>query len=151
MYIYGMDKKYVVYTISYQGVVKYVGKTCNIKDRWYRHLHCRGNRASAIPVGINLSLIDFNIIKEFFNEEEALEFEDELIQKFNTIDNGWNKLRSGLIWVKDMDGIHKLYRKEHSEKNKVYMAIYNEKHKAEKLAYMKEYYKRKKAEKKFPA
>lgn len=132
-YIYSMDKKYVVYTISYQGVVKYVGKTCDFDRRKRNHLTYRGNRRhSSIPIEVNLVDVEILPIKKFNNEEEALKYEDELIIKYDTINSGWNKYRSGLIKASDKNEYTRLqmitYRKEHHEEFRKVQNINQRKH-----------------------
>lgn len=140
-----MSKKYVVYTINLQGEVMYVGKTCQFKKRKCRHLNSRGTHRSAIPLDIDLQYIDFEVISEFDNLEEALKFEDELILQYSTIENGWNKQRSGLIKVsrekeyeKDRKVKRKLYRETHKEQSRAYSKKYYQEHREQRNAYQRE-------------
>lgn len=56
-------------------------------------------------------------VAEFDNEVDALKYEDELILKYNTITNGYNKCRSGLIFLENSEEYQrkyqKVYRKEY--------------------------------------
>lgn len=176
-----MDKKYVVYTISYQGVVKYVGQTCDFEKRKKEHLSQKDK--SAIPLDVDLDNIMFEIIDGFDQQEEVLKCEDQLILQYNTIENGWNKARSGLIskdkgynveraikWNNEHQKEHYVHQrkyyqghtekcksaslkwnKEHKEKMRESNRKWKKQHKEEYNAYQRAYYARKKAEKKFPA
>ena len=98
-----MNKRYVVYILTYEDKVIYVGKTSNMGFRKSLHKTQQENpKYSNIPVDADLSKILFNVVAEFDNEEEALKCKDQLILQYNTIDNGWNTRRSGLIWTSDI-------------------------------------------------
>ena len=123
------------------------------------HKNQRGTHKSAIPVDADLSKIEFNVVAEFNNEEEAIKYEDQLILQYNTLDGGRNKQRSGLIESSDIKAymqdyneayyqVHKEekaaymrdYRAAHSDELRAYDREYNAAHKKEKAAYNREYY-----------
>ena len=114
------NKKYIVYTISLDGVVMYVGKTVNFMDRKWNHLHGmndkRYRRKSAIPEGTSPDLIDFSILETFDNEESAVKCEQEYIEKYDTIKQGWNIRRSGFISKSDRALYKKNWAKENRER-----------------------------------
>lgn len=93
-----MEKNYTVYKIEYQGKVMYIGKTCDFKRRVYHHKYYIGAHMSAIPTDVDLNEVTFTAIETFDNETDTLRREDELIQAYDTINTGWNKMRSGLVW-----------------------------------------------------
>lgn len=85
-----MNKRYVVYILTYEDKVIYVGKTSNMVVRKSLHRTKRENpKYSSIPVDVDLSKIFFNVVAEFDNEEEALKCKDQLIMQHNTIDDGY--------------------------------------------------------------
>lgn len=105
-----MEKKYVIYTISLQGKVMYVGKTGQFKKRKYDHMNFFSGK---IPKDIDLSLVSINVIDEFDEEDDAYKAEGKYILQYDTINNGWNKYRSGLI----ERGREKDYFKERHKEN----------------------------------
>lgn len=120
----------------------YVGKTSNMTKRKSRHKTQIGTHSSAIPVDVDMSKIEFNVVSVFDNEEEALKYEDQLIQQYNTLNGGWNKHRSGLI-CSDREYVlaHKRdYNAAHKEEKAAYMRDYNAAHKEERTAYKRNYY-----------
>lgn len=116
-----MEKKYVVYTITLQGKVMYVGKTKDFNNRKWKHLnqrHLRGQ--SAIPEEIDLGKVSFNVAYITDNKEGALKEEDRLILLYNTIEEGWNGCRSGEC-RKDIEYVKLLQKKNQKvwyEKNR---------------------------------
>lgn len=90
-----MIKKYVVYTIILQGEVMYVGESGNFPQRRYLHKTKRGTSQSAIPTDVDLDLVTFEKVAVYNSRNEALKEEDRLIKEYDTINNGWNKRRSG--------------------------------------------------------
>lgn len=90
-----MIRKYTVYTISLGSKVMYVGESANFPQRRYLHRNKRGTSQSAIPLDVDLSLVVFEKIAVYDTRNEALETEDSLIKEYDTINNGWNKRRSG--------------------------------------------------------
>lgn len=142
LYIWGMKKQYV-YTIAYNGEVMYVGKTRNMAKRKSAHRTKRGTHKSAIPVDADLSKIEFNVVAEFNSEEEALKYEDQLILQYDTIDNGWNKYRSGLIKSSDIKAYNRdysaAYYQVHKEEKAAYNRDYNSAHKEDIAAYNRAY------------
>ena len=152
-------KTYVVYTITYFDQIVYVGKTCRYIERKRKHLNQRGTYMSAIPVDADLSKIEFNVVAEFDNKTDALKYEDQLILKYNTIDNGWNKYRSGLVYndreyvlahMRDYDAAHReekaAYNRDYYETHKEERAAYYEANREHIRAQQREYKARKKAE-----
>ena len=138
-------KTYVVYTISYSDQIVYVGKTSNFNSRKSAHKTQRGNpKYSAIPVDIDMSKVVFNVVSVFDNKEEALKCEDQLILQYNTIGNGWNIRRSGLIAASDMKAYKRDYNREywqaHREELSAQKRDYYEAHKEELSAQKREYY-----------
>lgn len=90
--------KYTIYTITTidEGRVVYVGKTNNFKRRKREHLSLNSRTKEWIAaIGTGNVLIE--PVAEFDNETDALKYEDELILEYDTITNGYNKNRSGLI------------------------------------------------------
>ena len=88
-----MEKEYDVYEILYDGIVKYVGVTENYTRRVREHL--KGGKISAIPKGVNKRDVVIISAYETNSKEDAYRVEDKLIEEFDTINNGWNKNRSG--------------------------------------------------------
>jgi len=132
-------KKQYVYIITYNGEVMYVGKTCNMKNRKSLHRNQRGTHNSAIPVDADLSKIEFNVVAEFDNEEEALKYEDQLILQYNTLDGGWNKQRSGLVYS-DREYVRAQkqdYMRAHREERAAYYEANRERILTQKAAYNK--------------
>ena len=142
---------FTVYTITQDGVVRYVGKTKDFTRRKWIHINCRGASNSAIPTDINLSTIEFHPIALYTDEVQALKFEDWMIHKYDTINNGWNKNKSGYIWTDDVNAYNRVYQQtpEYKAYQKVYQKAYQQtpKYKAWKKAYEHQRYLRKKHEK----
>ena len=106
--------KYTVYVIKHigTGTVLYVGMTKNFKMRVYQHLSLKSNSKYWLAeIGTNNVLIE--PVDEFNNKVDALKYEDELILKYNTITNGYNKCRSGLIFEENPEKYQRDYRKEY--------------------------------------
>lgn len=91
--------KYTVYLIRHisTGKVLYVGKTNDFKRRVYEHLSLHSSAKEWLSV-IGTGNVSIEPVAEFSNEVDALKYEDELILKYSTITNGYNKCRSGLIY-----------------------------------------------------
>ena len=87
----------------------------------------------------NFSMEKFDIDCLNMSDEEILKKEDELIIQYDTINNGFNKQRSGLI-SKDKNEYSKEYLKNHNYKHQ---REYNKSEKWKELhrEYMREYYK----------
>ena len=132
-----MNKKYVVYTITLQGKVMYVGKCSNFTSRKWYHTNYRGTHYSAIPVEVDLSLLSFDKISEFTDELEALEEEDRLIVEYDTINSGWNKQRSGLIRSSNKKEYMRIKQQEFRKKDRISYNAYR----------LKKYYEYKKTKK----
>lgn len=128
-----MEKKHIVYAITLQGEVKYIGCTSNFDFRKYAHLNCKDSTIhSAIPDGTDLSLINFTVMGEYNTKKQALEVEDNLIIEYDTINNGWNKQRSGLIsqtkeYKKEKDAeYYQSHKKEQNERRKRWVSEHKE-------------------------
>lgn len=133
-----MSNNYVVYTISFQGKVMYVGKTYNFTERKRNHLKYRGTNYSSIPEDIDLSLIEFNILAKFDQEEDALKFEGQRILEYDTINNGWNIKKSGLITHNQKEYTQN-YQQEHREQVNAYVRNWRKTHKEQSDAANKKY------------
>ena len=96
------NMKYTVYIIRHIGTgsVLYVGKTKNFKKRVYQHLSLHTSTKKWLSV-IGTGNVFIEAVAKFDNEVDALKYEDELILKYNTIENGYNHNRSGLIKVEN--------------------------------------------------
>ena len=140
------DLIYTVYMIKLNEVVMYVGKTSDFERRKYEHLNRIGTTYSAVPDGLDLSEVTIIKAKDFSDSEEALKYEDELILQYNTINNGWNKLRSGHVSSTDKYDSQKTlkYRSKHKEEYKAYMKKWREAHREEIKAYKREQYRKRK-------
>lgn len=90
--------KYIVYIIRHisTGKVLYVGKTDNFKRRAYEHLKLKSNAKYWLS-SIGTNNVTIEAVAEFNNETDALNYEDDLILKYDTITNGYNKHRSGIV------------------------------------------------------
>ena len=167
-------ENWIIYSISLQGEVKYIGKTCRYEKRKYAHLHRRGTYNSAIPLDIDLEEIEFNIVDSSCDREKAFQLENEYILKYNTlVPNGWNRMRSGLNrtnmteeYLNEKMEYNKIYNKEHrreiqnkqnkrrhnnkEEYNKKQREYY-QKNREKKIAYYREWRAKKKAEKSISA
>ena len=74
-------KKYYVYEIvNLMGTVEYVGETTNPKSRWYNHT--RNTNTSGSGKFANRCDILMNIVKEFDNKCESLNYEEELQKEY---------------------------------------------------------------------
>lgn len=106
--------KYTVYVIKHigTGTVLYVGKTNNLKRRAYEHLSLNAGTKKWLSV-IGTENVIIEPVEEFNNEVDALKYEDELILKYDTITNGYNKHRSGLIFEENPEKYQRDYRKEY--------------------------------------
>lgn len=110
------NMKYTVYIIRHisTGQVLYVGKTRNFKRRVYQHLTLHtGTKKWLSVIGTGNVLIEE--VAKFDNEVDALKYEDELILKYGTIENGYNKNRSGLIESENPEEYQKKYQKKYLE------------------------------------
>ena len=113
----------------------YIGQTKDFKERKRAHF-----RAKKCPIDKHMfeegrENFSMNIFKDIdylnITYEELKTKENELIKCYDTINNGWNKNRSGLI-----SNNTKEYQREYSktEKYKEYKKQYRLKKKLEKLA-----------------
>lgn len=140
--------KYTVYLIKHIGTGKvlYVGKTKNFKMRVYQHLSLKSNAKYWLAeIGTNNVLIE--PVSEFSNETDALKVEDELILKYDTITNGYNKNRSGLIASENIGEYQKKYHStdKFKESQRKYCREYyqkNDKFREHKRKYQIEYQKK---------
>ena len=111
--------EYTVYLIKHisTGQVLYVGKTDNFKKRAYQHLTLKTNTKKWLSsIGTGNVLIEE--VAKFNNEVDALKFEDELILKYGTIENGYNKYRSGLIKAENPEEYSRKLHREYQKNNK---------------------------------
>ena len=138
-------KKYTVYIIRHISTwtVLYVGKTNDFKRRAYEHLKLRTKTKKWLSsIGTGNVLIE--AVAEFENKDDALKYEDELILKYNTITNGYNNNRSGLIASENPKGYNINYQREYRqiEEHKEYQRKYQKKyHKTDEYrAYVREYH-----------
>ena len=137
------NMKYTVYVIRHisTGMVLYVGKTRNFKKRAYQHLSLNAHSKKWLSV-IGTGNVLIEEVAKFYNETDALKYEDELILKYGTIANGYNEQRSGLI----TENIYEYYKKymqidEHREHHKESQRKYDrERMKTDKrIEYMRNY------------
>lgn len=115
--------RFTVYTITTidQGRVVYVGETNNFQRRKREHLTLNtGTKEWLAEIGTGNVLIE--PVAEFNNEVDALKYEDELILKYNTINRGYNKHRSGLIKAEDPKEYQREYQR--TDKRKEYQREY---------------------------
>lgn len=107
--------RYTVYTITTidEDKVVYVGKTNDFQRRKREHLCLNSNAKDWIAV-IGTDNVLIEPVTEFDTEEDALKCEDALILKYDTINRGYNKYRSGLIKAED----HKEYDRERKKTDK---------------------------------
>lgn len=136
--------KYTVYIIKHigTGTVLYVGKTNNFKRRVYQHLSLKSSSKEWLAeIGTNNVLIE--AVAEFNNKVDALKYEDELILKYDTITNGYNKYRSGLIFEENPEEYQREYQKEYhnTDKFKKYIRKYTktDKYRGYQREYQKKY------------
>ena len=154
-----MEKKWTIYLIKENGVVTYVGKTNDFRRRVYEHRGKRGTGNSAIPIYVDLNNVTFVPIETYNTEADALRMEDELICEYDTINNGWNRCRSGLVYSSDTKAYmrerektdkRKAYKHEYqkTEKQRTYKREYRETEKSKTYhrEYMRQYRLRKKQE-----
>lgn len=123
----------------------YIGQTKDFKRRKYEHFgHTRKpvQKYMSDEGRENFSMFPFeNIDCTNMSDEEMLNKEDELIQYYDTINNGLNKCRSGLITKEDDYEKYKRtkYYKEHREHVNEYMREYYKEHREHVNEYMREY------------
>lgn len=160
-------KDYVVYTISLQGKVMYVGSTKDFERRKKEHLQQKDY--SSIPTDIDPSTVTIEIVKVWKSEKAMLNSEGRLIKKYDTIKNGWNRVNSGLgidtdnmkeyqaewsrryrygnkEWLEHRKASAKKYRDTHKEQVREYYKRWYEKHNEYMKVYMRSYNKEKKKE-----
>ena len=120
----------------------YIGQTINYKKRKRSHF---GHKEQPIDKYMyeegreNFTMELFDIDCTNMAEEERKQKEDELILQYDTINNGYNKRRSGLITKTLNYNNIKSKRFYHTEKCKQYLKEY---YKTEKYKeYKKQYYK----------
>lgn len=110
-----MEQQYNVYIVRKKttGKVVYVGKTNNLERRIKQHGY-RSKWVKEIGPGNLL----FKVIKSFDNNTDAVKYEEKLINKYNTIRNGYNKYHSGKVWAEHKDTYRKHYRYANWDKEK---------------------------------
>lgn len=121
--------KYTVYLIRHisTGTVLYVGKTDNFKRRAYQHLSLNTQSKEWLS-SIGTSNILIEPVAEFDNEVDALKYEDKLIIKYNTIENGYNKNRSGLIQAENKYEYNREHNREWFQTHRKGNKEWNKKH-----------------------
>lgn len=77
----------VVYKLTRADGLEYIGIAKNFQSRLWKHK--RSKRFSVLPI------INHEILKEFVNYEDALQFEKESIARYDTYLNGLNKTIDG--------------------------------------------------------
>lgn len=114
--------RYTIYTIRTidEGKIVYVGKTKNFERRKKEHLGLYSLNTKEWLAEIGIDNVFIEPVTEFGTEEDALKCEDELILKYDTITNGYNKQRSGLIATEDHEEYHRDYYREYYQKNDKY-------------------------------
>ena len=121
----------------------YIGQTIDFKQRKYEHFH-RKRRPIQLYMFTegreNFIMEMFNIDCVNMSKDEMLQKEDELILQYDTINNGLNKNRSGLISKEENYDYFK--RKKYYQNNKEYFKEYRqaEKWKEYDKEYNKQYY-----------
>ena len=136
--------KYTVYIIKHigTGTVLYVGSTRNFKRRTYQHLSLKSNSKYWLS-SIGTNNVTIEAVAEFDNKVDALKYEDELILKYDTINNGYNNRRSGLIFEENPEEYQRKYCREYYQKNDKYRECVREYHKTDKYrGYQREYQKK---------
>lgn len=108
-----------------------------LKKRIEQHKYSRGTSHSAIPITVDYHDTVFITFEKYVEKNDALLEEDKLIKKYDTINNGWNKNRSGLIETTDKTVYMKCYQKqyyktdENIQKRRKNQLEYYYKHKAD--------------------
>ena len=124
------------------GTVLYVGSTNNFKRRVYQHLSLKSN-AKYWLAEIGTNNVTIEAVAEFNNKVDALKYEDELIIKYGTIENGYNKQRSGLIFLENPEEYQRNWQKEYhsTDKFKEYKRKYTktDKYRGYQREYQKKY------------
>ena len=108
-----MVKEWLVYGIKYQEKIMYIGISSNFKKRIEQHKYSRWTSHSAIPITVDYHDTVFITFEKYVEKNDALLEEDKLIKKYDTINNGWNKNRSGLIETTDKAVYMKCYQKQY--------------------------------------
>lgn len=131
---------FTVYVIknNLQGRTVYVGKTNDFERRVNEHLSLSTHTKEWIA-SIGVENISITPIAEFNSKEEALKCEDEMILKYNTIEDGFNKNRSGLIAATDNNAYQRQYYETNKADRLEYQNRYNEAHRKKVLEYQKQY------------
>ena len=86
-----MCKKYLCYMHIFPNGKKYVGITCqDARRRWMNGYGYQGQYVYQFIKEYGWENIEHVILKNDMNQEEALEYEAEMIKKYNTKTNGYN-------------------------------------------------------------
>lgn len=138
----------------------YIGKTVNFKHRMQQHFTpstAKKHESAKILQEIGKDNLDYELLEIFDNDTvddtELRKLEDLYILKYDTINNGLNKYRSGLIEKTDIKTYNKIYKSEHKEHykewGKKYMKQYYQNNKEtinkKRKEYHRQYYLAKKA------
>jgi predicted GIY-YIG superfamily endonuclease len=113
---------YFIYTLETDGVIWYVGKTQDVKNRLRQHRSKKGYGADLIPKEYKWNM---NIISETISEEDSIRKEQEAYDTLNPL---FNKCRPGQTRseYEESRRQHKLsYMKEYSKKTKDTKDSYN--------------------------
>ena len=118
----------------------YIGQTKDFKQRKYCHFGHKKEPVDKYMYEEGRENFTMNYFKDIdctnMTDDEILNKEDVLILNYNTINNGFNKYRSGKI-SNDMKEYKKNYMREYQkEYHREYMKKYYQEHKE----YMKKYY-----------
>lgn len=107
---------YTIYSISYKDEIKYVGQTTNLERRIFQHTtDSRPGRVlhSAGPE-VNPQDLVFSVLEVVSTKELANSLEDYYIEKFNTLNEGWNhEMNSDKAWNHDRQKAVDTYREKY--------------------------------------
>jgi len=133
----------------------YIGQTRNFEGRKKCHFTDKRNSVDNFMFSQGRENFSMEIFEDIdctnLSEEEILKKEDELIEYYDTINNGLNKIRSGNISKDDSKKYFREYDRKYrkTEKRKEYLKKYysTEEYKERKREACREYRVKKKAEK----
>lgn len=144
--------KYVVYSVTVDDTIKYIGYTEHFRERKNCHLSCNSNIASQIA-DASTQTITISKMGEFYDREDALRYEQTLIERYDTINSGWNTYKSGHL-SKDLNKYYRDYYSDNEERmreyNRNYMQEYRKKNRDKIREINKRYQQKKKGIKPLP-
>lgn len=114
--------KYIVYSVSVNDTIKYIGFTEHFNARKSSHLSCNSNIAAQIAEA-STQTITISKMGEFYDREDALQYEQTLIERYDTINTGWNTYKSGHL-SKDLNKYYREYYSDNEEKMRAYNRNY---------------------------